>query len=183
VEHDPLFFQDRSSPDWLDEHLFNELFQRYWKKLFGFCRHHLQDTEACKEIVQQLFLTLWKRRQQLDIHVNIGHYLFSAARLSIAHHFREEYYRQSQLVCNGYEFCDITNNTEEAIHFDDLNRYVESLVGKLPCRCRQVYTLSRNSGLTIPEIADQLGISVKTAEAHLTKALKFLRTEIRLIDS
>lgn len=179
MEQEPLFFQDRNSADWLDEQRFNELFLRYWKKLFGFCRHHIQDAEDSREIVQLVFLSLWERRHQLDIKVNIGHYLFCAARLRIARYFRESSYRKGQLACNSDSFCDATNNTEETIHFDDLNRYVESLVDRLPCRCRQVYTLSRNSGLTIPEIANELGISVKTTEAHLTKALKFLRTEIR----
>ncbi|WP_165384786.1 RNA polymerase sigma-70 factor [Sphingobacterium corticibacterium] len=180
MKKNTLFFQDKDSSDWLDEKRFNELFAEYWRKLFGFCRHHVRDTEVSKEIVQQVFLSLWERRKQLDIKVNIGHYLFGAVRLCIAHHFREESYRQDKLACNSRDSCDITNNTEETIHFEDLNRYIESLVVKLPCRCRQVYTLSRNNGLTIPEIANELDISVKTTEAHLTKALKFLRTKIEL---
>ena len=183
MEQVSLFFQDKNSADWLDEQRFNALFLRYWKKLFGFCRHHINDAEASKEIVQQVFLSLWERRNQLDIQVNIGHYLFSAARLSIARYFRESAYRREQLACGRRGFCDTTNNTEEAIHFEDLNRYVESLLRQLPCRCRQVYTLSRNSGLSIPEIAGVLGISIKTTEAHLTKALKYLRTEIRSTES
>lgn len=128
--------------------------------------------------MQQVFLSLWERRERLDIRVNIGHYLFSAVRLKIAHYFREQAYQKQQLSCTSTGFCDATNGTEEAILFEDLNRYVESLVNKLPCRCRQVYTLSRNSGLSIPEIARELGIAEKTAEAHLTKALRALKAGI-----
>lgn len=178
VAHGKIFFQDKEAACWLDEQLFRELFTRYWKKLFGFCRHHIRDAESSREIVQQVFLSLWERREELDIRVNIGHYLFSAVRLRIAHYFREQAYRKQQLSCVSNGFCDATNSTEETVHFEDMNRYVESLVRKLPCRCRQVYTLSRNSGLSIPEIAGELGIAEKTAEAHLTKALRFLKAAI-----
>lgn len=169
-------FQDKAV-DWLDERQFKELFTQYWRQLFGFCQHHIGDAEGAREIVQQVFLSLWERRGQLDIRVNVGHYLFSAVRLQVAQYFRRQAYERQRLSC-APPFCDTSNVTEEAIHFEDLNRYIETLVHRLPCRCRQVYTLSRNSGLSIPEIAEQLGISVKTAEAHLTKALKFLKSGI-----
>ncbi|MBE5322338.1 helix-turn-helix domain-containing protein [Pedobacter sp. MR2016-19] len=78
--------------------------------------------------------------------------------------------------CLLENFCESINNTEETILFKDLDHFVDGLVNRLPCRCKQVYTLSRNSGLTIPEIAEQLELSEKTVEAHLTKALRFLKT-------
>src|SRR5690606_18538912 len=152
VAHEKMVFQDKDAAVWLDEQLFKKLFDRYWRQLFGFCRHHIQDAESAKEIVQQVFLSLWERREKLDIEVNIGHYLFSAVRLKIAHHFRQQAYERQRLSC-APPFCGTTNVTEETIHFEDLSRYIETLVHRLPCRCRQVYTLSRNSGLSIPEIA------------------------------
>ncbi|PPK99153.1 RNA polymerase sigma-70 factor [Parapedobacter indicus] len=172
-----LVFQDRKNSNWLDERRFNDIFEQYWKKLFGFCRRHIRDPETSKEIVQQLFLSLWERRAVLDINVNIGHYLFSAARLKIAEHYRRQATRSAYHGCAA-DFCDFTTVTEDTVHYQDLDCYVKGLLERLPCRCRQVYTLSRNSGLTIPEIAQQLEISPKTAEAHLTKALKFLRAAL-----
>ena len=179
MNSEKLIFQNSGESDWLDERLFNELFEMYWKKLFGFCRHHIDDPEVCKGIVQQVFLSLWERRKTLDVQVNLGHYLFGAVRLRIARYYRDQSNIQRSLALGSEHFSDSTNQTEEEIHFADLNQIVESTVADLPQRCRQVYELSRNNGMTLPDIASELGISIKTAEAHLTKALKRLRCEIQ----
>ncbi len=71
-----------------------------------------------------------------------------------------------------------TTPFKEAVLYKDLNHFLEGQVGRLPGKCRQVYRLSRNSGLTIPEIAKQFSLSEKTVEAHLTKALRFLKTKL-----
>ncbi len=178
MDREDLVFQDKRTVDWLDERLFKSLFDQYWKRLYGFCMHHIPDTDDAQEIIQQVFLSLWERRDRLDIDVNIGHYLFSAVRRRIARYYRDRAFARERLSYAN-DFCEETNNTEETILFNDIQRYIDSLVHRLPCRCQQVYTLSRNSGLTIPEIARQLGISEKTAEAHLTKALKILKAAIK----
>ncbi len=174
-----IIFQDKDTPYWLDESVFTDLFNRYWQKLFAFCHHHIKDVEASKEIVQYVFLSLWERREKLDIRVNIGHYLFSAVRLKIARYLRNRYYENRFQTCMSENFCDSANHTEETVLFADLKHYVETLLNRLPCRCREVYHLSRNKGLSIPEISRELGIAEKTTETHLTKALKFLREEIK----
>lgn len=173
-----LFFQHKNDADWLSEELFNSLFNEYWEQLFGFCQHYIQDGERAKEMVQDIFLSLWERRQSLNISVNIGHYLFSAARFQVSRYFRDQASAKRNTELALQQFNEITNSTEEAVFVKDLRYYVQSLVERLSDRCREVYTMSRNEGLTIPEISDQLGLSEKTVEAHLTKALKHLKTQI-----
>jgi RNA polymerase sigma-70 factor (family 1) len=166
--------QHKKSP----EYIFQEWFDMYWKRLVAFCEHHCNDEEIAMDMVQDIFCSLWKRKDAMEEIAQIEHYLFRAARIRINDYYRERYKRLHQNNELVGTFCDSINNTEETIYFRDLDHFVDGLVNRLPCRCRQVYTLSRNSGLSIPEIAVALSLSEKTVEAHLTKALKFLRNKI-----
>lgn len=179
-----LFFQEKDKADWLTEELFEQLFNEYWEKIFGFCQRYVQDAECCREIVQEIFLSLWERRSVISINVNIGHYLFSAARFKIAKHYRNQAtLKKNHSKLSYSHFEELTNNTEESILFGDLNFHLQNLVSNLSERCREVYVMSRDMGLPIREIASQLGLSEKTVEAHLTKALKFLRAEVQSLQA
>ena len=179
-----LFFQEKDKADWLTEDLFEQLFNEYWEKIFGFCQAYVPDDENCREIVQDIFLSLWERRSSINISVNIGHYLFSAARFKIAKYYRNQATLKKNHVQLSYShFNELTNNTEETILFGDLNFHLQNLVSNLSDRCREVYIMSRDKGLPIREIAAQLDLSEKTVEAHLTKALKFLRAEVQSLQA
>lgn len=160
----------------IDDSSFRTLFEELWKPLLAFCQYHINDDEVAMDIVQDIFCSLWRRKDSLHIETRIEYYLYRAARIKISDYYREKFKRESQNQCLLENFCESINNTEETILFKDLDHFVDGLVNRLPCRCKQVYTLSRNSGLTIPEIAEQLELSEKTVEAHLTKALRFLKT-------
>lgn len=164
----------------LDEQSFRALFDLYWKRLVAFCQYYTQDDDLAMDIVQDIFCSLWNRKDSIQLHNEVEYYLYRAARLKINDFFREKYKREDQHSCLSQDFCDTVNNTEETIYYRDLHRFVQGLVNNLPCRCKQVYSLSRNSGLSIPEIASQLKLSEKTVEAHLTKALRFLKENLHL---
>lgn len=167
----------------MDEQRFTALFNQHWKKLFGFCCYHVQDTEQAREMVQDIFCSLWERRERQKINTEIANYLFGAARLKIANYFRDKYSRQEHLKHIAAFQSETTYDTEEAILYENLDGVVNSLVSSLPEKCREVYTLSRKKELTIPEIAGHLNIAEKTVEAHLSKALKFLRSRLRTSNS
>lgn len=176
---DRLYFQNNSTKNWLNEGLFNELFGRYWEKLFAFCLSHTNDDEASREMVQDLFLSLWERRKKVEIKTNIGHYLFSGARLKIAKYYRDKAYTEKKISDVGQGVRNETCNTQEYILYKDLQWQLRLITAELPNRSRQVYVMSRNEGLKIREIALKLDLSEKTVEAHLSKALKFLKGRIR----
>jgi len=171
-------FTKRLSAEKQQEIRFQEVFNTYWKRMVAFSQHHCPSDDIAMDIVQDIFCSLWKRRGDLEVIVHMEHYLFRAVRIRISDYYREHYRRANSEGLMATTFCDITHNTEETIYYNDLDHFVNGLVNRLPCRCRQVYSLSRNSGLNIPEIARSLGLSEKTVEAHLTKALKFLRHNI-----
>lgn len=164
--------------DQIDEVSFRVLFDLYWKRLTAFCQHHIKDDEVAMDIVQDIFYSLWKRRDYLQIETRMEYYLFRAARMKISDYYREKVKRENHNKHLSENFREGINNTEESIFYKDLDHVVDNLVSRLPSRCKQVYTLSRNSGLTIPQIAEQLALSEKTIEAHLTKALRFLKNNL-----
>ena len=175
-----IFLRKNQQPK-TPEVLFQEWFNSYWQPLVAFCQHHCHDEAIAMDIVQDIFCSLWNRQDSLGEIVEIEHYLYRAARIRISDYYRQLSRRKSQDTLLTTAIAEDSNTTEETVYLRDLAFFVNTVVDGMPTRCREVYLLSRSSGLTIPEIAVSLSISEKTVEAHLTKALKVLRHQLRPI--
>lgn len=156
-------------------HAFTEIYNRYWKTLLGIAYHHCKDKTLAEEIVQEVFISLWNRRKEKSID-NIEAYLATAVRLSVF----KQYLRQKRRteIIEQTAATIVSTQEEEKIYTRLLQQQINGIVETLPAQCRLVFRLSRTEGLTIPEIAHQMGIAGKTAEAHLTKALKVLKLKL-----
>lgn len=154
---------------------FKELYARYWKKLYSETYKRLKDTELAEDVVQELFTGLWNKRYSIQIASSVGGYLFSSARHLIIDHYRQEAVRVKYQEAFKLVYNEADTATEEYINLKDLVYSIESEVNQLPDKCRSVFELSRVEYKTNKEIAASLGISEKTVENHLTKALKKLR--------
>lgn len=158
------------------EEAFSEIYNRYWKKLlaiaYGICR----DKTIAQEIVQEIFTGLWSKHTDLNIK-SLNSYLSTAARLSVF----KLIYRQKRRMQIESEQCkeELSTLSEDQIEARFTQIYINELVETLPEKCKLVFKYSRNSGLSIPEISSELGISEKTVEGHLTKGLKILRLNLR----
>jgi RNA polymerase sigma-70 factor (family 1) len=154
---------------------FRELYSRYWKKLFDEAYKRLRSKEQAEEVVQELFTNLWTKRQSIQISTTISAYLFS----SVAHHvidiYRKEMVRARYSQAFKIVNTEADTSTEDGIMLKDLTYTIEEEISQLPDKCRSVYELSRKEHKTNKEIASCLGISEKTVEQHLTKALKKIR--------
>lgn len=155
--------------------VFAEIYNRYWKKLLAVAYHHCKDKIIAEEIVQEVLIGLWNRRKELYIE-NVNAYLATAVRLSVF----KQYVRQKRREQITAEVADpiITSWDEEKIYTRFLQQHINNMVEILPEKCRLVFKLSRNEGLSIPVIAQRIGVAEKTAEAHLTKALKILKNKL-----
>jgi RNA polymerase sigma-70 factor (ECF subfamily) len=154
---------------------FKELYGRYWKKLYGEAYKRLKSKESAEEIVQEIFTNLWLKRHSLQITTTVGGYLYSIAGNRVIDRYRQELVRTKYKEAFWAVHSETDNSTEDAIMLRELTYTIETEVRQLPDKCRSVYELSRNEQKTNREIALQLGISEKTVENHLTKALKRLR--------
>lgn len=161
-----------------DELAFEEIYKRYWDKIYAVAFHRLKTTQEAEDIVQTIFLNLWRRRSALPAFLNINAYLSTAVKYEILNRLAKEnrhldyqhHIKRQGLVGE--------NTTQEMLSFDELQKNIEQTVRALPEKCQLVYRLSREGNLTEKEIAQQMNISTKTVESHLTKALKALRNAV-----
>lgn len=155
-----------------DESALTIIYTHYWKLLFIQAYNVLKDRMVCEDIVQEIFLQLWRRRKSLDITGTLGGYLSAATRYQVFHEIRKMPERDS-----------LFDNLEERLSFSpglpveekELHAQIDEIVSRLPEKCRVIYKLSREEYLPHKEIADRLHISTKTVENQLTIALRRLR--------
>nr|WP_299498322.1 RNA polymerase sigma-70 factor [Mucilaginibacter sp.] len=158
---------------------FEQIYQLNWSILYSYAYNILRNKMICEEIVQETFLSLWNKREDLSITNSLKAYLLSAVKFQVLNYIRSEgvkrKYAASYIL---FERSLYDNSNEENMHLVDLEDLIESEVSKLSDKCQQVYRLSRNEHQSIKNIADLLNISHKTVENHLTKALKQLRSTL-----
>ncbi|WP_454803231.1 RNA polymerase sigma-70 factor [Mucilaginibacter phyllosphaerae] len=157
---------------------FREIYVRYWKALYGEAYKRLKDKDQCEEIVQELFAGLWNKRMALQIDGTLGGYLYKSVGYRVIDQYRREMVRAKHRELFKAVYSEADHSTENAIMLKDLEHSINLAVGQLPDKCRSVYELSRVEHKTNKEIAEYLGISEKTVENHLTRALKKLRVSL-----
>lgn len=157
---------------------FEQIYTLYWEKVYAICYNNLRETEPAKELVQDIFKSLWERRDEIEISTSIEHYLMRAAKLKVFEYIRNKTSRKKHIECALQDFCESTNCTEEEVDFNGLVEKVNLLVDRLPCQCRNVYKMSREQGLSNKEIASALLISERAVEYHITRAFTFLRQHL-----
>ncbi|OED45965.1 hypothetical protein AB832_01125 [Flavobacteriaceae bacterium (ex Bugula neritina AB1)] len=164
-------------------HSFEKLYQAHWRKIYGICFSKTGDVQASEEMVQDIFVSLWRRRKTIIIHTSIEAFLVKAAKLKIIDYYRKES-RVRQLDYSSlnipYEFEEKHLSQNQAL-YNFLEEDLEMVVSKLPTQCQKVYRLSREENLKIKEIASKLLISEKTVKNHLTKALYIIKREVQLL--
>lgn len=154
---------------------FKELYTRYWKKLYAEAYKRLSSKELAEEIVQELFTNVWLQRHTRQINSTVGGYLYNTVANRVIDEYRKEVVRSRHREAMLLVQPEADNITEDTIMLRDLTFAIETEVSLLPDKCREVYELSRNEYKSNKEIALLLGISEKTVENQLTKALKRLR--------
>ncbi|TKG97010.1 RNA polymerase sigma-70 factor [Puteibacter caeruleilacunae] len=162
-----------------DTKSFDKLFSEYGKRLYHFSYGYLKSTEKAEDVVQEVFLRIWRNRHQLNPNLSFKAYVFKIAYHHILELFeqnnRQQVY-QHQLLEESFVFNDDTN---ERLNYQMLLEKVENLILKLPERQRQVLLKRRKEGISIKEIASQLDIAPKTVENHLTEALKNIKKGLK----
>lgn len=158
------------------EGAFTEIFNRYWNKLFFVAHKHIKAASAAEEIVQEVFMALWQKRASLAIE-SLPLYLAAMTRYAVYHHLAKQKRRRDLEL--GFLKAEPTTN-RELEYFDNrfLLEIIEKLSNELPEKCRLVFIQNKLLDIPLSQVAESLDISVKTAEAHLTKALKSMRANL-----
>lgn len=156
---------------------FEEIFNRYWNRLFAYAYKIYEDEALCEDMVQEIFIRLWERSGELSVS-NLEGYLFRAVKYKLANSIRDlKFTVQHTDVLSGLPAMPAVNGQME---YQELEKEVFVLVDQLPHRCKQVFRLSRVDSLTNTEIAEKLDISVRTVETHISNALKYLKVNLNV---
>lgn len=160
-----------------DTSAFDAIFRTWYGPLVGTAERMLRDRAVAEELVQDVMLELWRRRETLTPEGSPQAYLFQATRNRVLNHLRHlkiEQRSEPEVTSEASS----PPRADAAVAEEELDVAVHRAVQSLPDRCREVFELSRVHGLKYSEIARQLGISVKTVEAQMGKALRTLREQL-----
>ncbi len=171
-----ITIQHRTRKD--DISAFEILFKKYYAGLVNYAYSFTKDIDAAEEIVQEFFYNYWKNRKDINIKFSVKSYLYRAIRNNSLKYIEALGVRKryADRVLNASK--DLRGYESTEIELAELNDMIEDALNELPERCGQIFRLSRFEGLKYEEIADQLSVSVKTVEANMSKALKFLRVRL-----
>lgn len=157
-----------------DKTAFKKLFLKYHKPLVAYTISFTNDEALADDIVQKSFISLWERREKLEIQSSIKSYLYSTCYKMFISDYRTKK-RRDRLLDNYKE-----EALREKIELDpeEINLKVEKmrlLINQLPPKCKEILELNKFQGLQYKEIAEALNISVKTVEAQMSNAYKKIR--------
>ena len=159
------------------ESTYARLFHDYYAPLSVFANSYVNDMDAAKEVVQDLFVSIFENRKTLLITTSLKSYLYQAVRNRCLNHLKRLKTGREHLERMG----ELTNNTEsleDLILKNELEYRIFQIVSNLSPKCKEVFILSRVHGLKNPEIASRLELSIRTVETQISNALKILREKL-----
>lgn len=134
----------------------------------------MNDLDECRNLVHDVFISVWEKYDSLPADTNYRSYLFTAVRNRCLNHLRDK--KKLTTLENVVEANYAEHSTD--LETKELEREIELAINLLPEKCRQIFELNRLEGLKYAEIAEKLGISIKTVEAQMSKALSVLRNHL-----
>ncbi|AKD55207.1 RNA polymerase sigma-70 factor [Spirosoma radiotolerans] len=161
-----------------NERAFESVFRQYYAPLCRYARQLVADPDEAEEEVQAMFLTVWEKRENLAITVSLKAYLYRAVHNRCLNRIKHVSVRNEHQEHTRYLGETLVESPMQTLLGDELSDRLHRAVQKLPEQCRLAFTLSRFEELTYGEIAGQLGISIKTVENQIGKALRILRVEL-----
>ncbi|GAB3651390.1 RNA polymerase sigma-70 factor [Echinicola sediminis] len=164
-----------------DEAAYHRLYQRYASKVYRVSRKMELRHHDAEEVVQEVFMYLWKNRNKLDASLSINAYIFSIVRTYVIKkakkHARFVAY-QHYAIPMGRDF---SNVTEDAVIYEDLHAFTTEAIDSLPLKQREVFMLKTAKHMSAEEIANQLNLSVRTVENQIYRATKALKEKLEAV--
>lgn len=161
-----------------DQTAFDDLFRQYYRYLVVVAFRYLQDDHRAKDMVQEVFLDFWKRRETIQIEQSIKAFLRRAVVNNCLSTLRKNQ-RIDLKETPDMTASRLQDKVDKIYEYKELEEIVEAAVSSLPERCQAVFRMSRQENLSHKEIAEKLGISTKTIENQMTKALKIIREALK----
>jgi len=167
------------------EKIFSSIFFKYHTQLCNYAFQYVYDTNTSQDIVQDVFCDFWLQMENIDLTKPIAQLLYTYTKNKAINYLNKAYNRKRE--AEGLESLTLGNLIQllviedqvENIQVNDLEEVLEDGIKNLPKQCQKVFILSRKNGLKNKEIAENMEISVKAVEKHITKALSFIKDYIK----
>jgi len=162
----------------MDDASFENVFKLHYKSLHAYAAVILKDADDAEEIVQQLFLKFWEKRELLSVQTSVKAYLYKCV-----YHDSLNYLKHQKVKRKYEDYTQQHMNTTFATGVDrleatELQEQINLALNDLPEQCRTIFQMSRFEELKYREIADELGLSIKTVENQMGKALRIMRIKL-----
>lgn len=158
---------------------FDLCFEVYFTGLCTFANKLVRDPSVAQDIVQELFVNLWVQREKLEIHTSLKSFLFQSVKNNCLDHIKHSNVEHAFAVRYINEHAEEYENIYSDFAKKEILRALDIAVEKLPKQCKAVFLMSRFDYKTYKEIADVLGLTVKTVENHMGRALHIIRLELK----
>ncbi len=157
------------------------LFKKYYRALYRFAFSYVRDAIVSEEIAQEVFLYIWEKRDKIQIQTTLKTYLYSAVKNKSLNYLKLELPKQQATADISEVMLSVNNTKLDESENEKLKVYIQKAIDSLPKKCRRIFVLSRNAGLTYEEIAKELDLSKKTVENQMGIALKKLRESLETV--
>jgi len=151
----------------------------YWRAV-NYANQFLRDKELSREMAQDAFISLWEKRESLDLNNNVEYYLLSTVRNKVFNHLRHKQRRAKHMgeelpVSDRLNLITLSDFSSERLLYSELSSILRNTLNEMTPSIRETFLLCREEELSYKEIADKLGVSVKSVEYRISKALAILR--------
>jgi RNA polymerase sigma-70 factor (ECF subfamily) len=158
---------------------FEMLFRTYYQPLCNYAYTFVQNRDEAEEIVQSTFLSVWEKRENLEIRTTVKPYLYAMVRNACLNVLKHEKIKQQHAAVELAVAEKSVESVTRTVMASELETRIYEAMEKLPQQCRLIFKLSRFEELKYSEIAEQLDLSVKTVENQMGKALKIMREQLK----
>jgi len=158
------------------------IFRRYYVSLCGFATRFVEQPETSEEIVQNIFLKLWEKKETLSIETSLKSYLFRAVYNSCNNHLAHTKIKNRYISIVRETILKKEHTADpvlDSLTYKELDQNITQAIEALPAECKKIFKMSRFEGMKYAEIAASLQISVKTVETQISRALQRLRIELK----
>ena len=161
---------------------YDNIFRDYYTQIVFFVNSYVNNYEISKELTQDVFLSLWERRFEIEPN-NLKSYIYTIARNKSLNYLKHQiavnkHKNSLTTITNKLNLIALQSDSMDSIFISELQIKLKDVIENLPDKCKQIFKLSRYENLKNKEIAQKLDVSLKTVEAQITKALKILKSEL-----
>lgn len=161
----------------VDLRTYEIIFNKYYQALVNYAYTILKDNDESEDVVQRVFVSIWEKRESIQVHTSLKALLYKAVYNSCLNVIKQQKVRTN--YNKEIQFRSENFTVSETIQQKELQQRIEQAIGSLPEQCAKIFRMSRFDNLKYQEIADKLHLSVKTVENQMGKALKLMREQLK----